>query len=669
MTRKSLGLVATVGLATLLCGASPASAQTSPTLGTASTYSVLAGTQVTNTGATTTVSGDVGISPAAGAVGANHPGLTAAMVGGTIHDKDVPAQNAQFDENAAYTQLDLLNGCTFTYSGAFGELAGQSLVPGVYCATQFRLSGGTLTLAGLASDTWVFKSASDLLITGGAAARVVSPSCNVWWRVVSTASFDAGSSLLGNILADTSITLAANASLGGRALARTAEVTLSSNAITACAPNLAPLVPPTVAKAFSPVSITAGGVSRLTITLNNSNAVASILSAAFTDTLPSGVLVAAVPNLITTCAGWTTAGTTATLAAGSTIPASGSCTIGVDVTAAAAGTYLNTTSALQTSTGNAPAATATLVIAAATCPVITLAPPTLPAGQVGVAYSQQITSSGGTGTVVFTVLSGTLPAGLTLTSGGLLAGTPTTAGSSTVVIQATDGNGCPGVITYTIVIAAATCPVITLTPPALPTGQVGVAYSQQITASGGTGTVVFTVLSGTLPAGLTLSSGGLLSGTPTTAASATVVIQATDGSGCPGVITYTIGIVAATCPVITLSPPTLPNGTVGVAWSQTLTGSGGTGPYSFGLTAGTLPPGVTLTQAGLLGLLSGTPTASGTSTFTIRVTDANGCFAERSFTMVVAAGVPTLPQAFVLMLALGLAAVGYVRLRRRARAE
>jgi Ice-binding-like/Putative Ig domain len=131
----------------------------------------------------------------------------------------------------------------------------------------------------------------------------------------------------------------------------------------------------------------------------------------------------------------------------------------------------------------------------------------------------------------------------------------------------------------------------------------------------------------------------------------------------------TCGFAPAGCPVISLAPPTLPNGTVGVVWSQTLTGSGGTAPFNFSVTAGTLPAGLTLTPAGTLGLLSGTPTAAGTSTFTIRPTDANGCFAEIPFTMVIATGVPTLPQAFVLMLALGLTAVGYFRLRRRDRAK
>jgi hypothetical protein len=187
---------------------------------------------------------------------------------------------------------------------------------------------------------------------------------------------------------------------------------------------------------------------------------------------------------------------------------------------------------------------------APSCPLITIAPPTLPIGRVAVAYSQQLTASGGAGTYVFTVASGTLPAGLTLTPGGLLSGTPTTVGSSPVTIRATDGNACPGLTTYSIVIAPTACPVITIAPPTLPAGAIGVAYRQQISASGGTGSYVYTVSSGTLPAGLTLTSGGLLSGTPTTLGSSTVTIQATDGSGCPGVIAYTIAI--------TSSVPTLP---------------------------------------------------------------------------------------------------------------
>lgn len=156
-------------------------------------------------------------------------------LGGTVHDADGAAATAQADKNTAYTAL-ASQGCDTTYAGAFKELAGITLVPGVYCADRFFLSSGTLTLNGAASDVWIFKSAADLIITGGSSAKVVFTggglACNVWWRAVSSATFDANSTLVGNILADTSITFAAGASLNGRALARTAAVTLSSNSIT-----------------------------------------------------------------------------------------------------------------------------------------------------------------------------------------------------------------------------------------------------------------------------------------------------------------------------------------------------------------------------------------------------------------------------------------------------
>jgi hypothetical protein len=119
------------------------------------------------------------------------------------------------------------------------------------------------------------------------------------------------------------------------------------------------------------------------------------------------------------------------------------------------------------------------------------------------------------------------------------------------------------------------------------------------------------------------------------------------------------------CPAIAINPPTVPDGTTGTPYSQQFTGSGGTGPYVFTLVGGALPPGLTLTAGGLL---AGTPTTPGPSTFSIRATDANGCFAERPYTMVINAAVPTLPQFFVLLLALALTAAGYFRLRRGSRA-
>jgi hypothetical protein len=284
---------------------------------------------------------------------------------------------------------------------------------------------------------------------------------------------------------------------------------------------------------------------------------------------------------------------------------------------------------LDTNTVNASAC-----LGAAPCPVINISPATLPSGQVGVAYNQTLTASGGTGPYTFSVQSGTLPAGLTLTAGGVLSGTPTAAGSSTVTIQATDAASCPGVITYTLVISAAACPVITLSPATLPSGIVGVAYSQTITGSGGTAPYTFSVLSGTLPAGLSLSAAGVLSGTPTTVASSTVTIQALDAAGCPGVITYAIVIGAASCPVLTLSPATLPSGIVGTAYTQAITASGGTAPYTFTVLTGTLPAGLSLSAAGVL---SGTPTTVGSSTVTIQALDAAGCPGVITYVIVIGA--------------------------------
>lgn len=209
-----------------------ASAASSPTLGTAAAYSVLAGSQITNVGAST-ISADVGISPGIG-VAPHYTGFGTVTLTGTIHDADAEALTAQGDKNTAYSALTS-QACTVDYGGITKELAGITLSPGVYCATSFHLSSGILTLDGTAADVWIFKSASDLIITGSSATVVFlggGQPCNVWWSVASTATFDAGSAFVGNVLASTSITFAAGSSLDGRALAGTAEVTLDSASIT-----------------------------------------------------------------------------------------------------------------------------------------------------------------------------------------------------------------------------------------------------------------------------------------------------------------------------------------------------------------------------------------------------------------------------------------------------
>lgn len=218
--------------------------------------------------------------------------------------------------------------------------------------------------------------------------------------------------------------------------------------------------------------------------------------------------------------------------------------------------------------------------------------------------------------------------------------------------------------------AAAACPGFIISPSVVPNASVGVPFSQQLTASGGTGAVTFTVQPGTLPAGFTLTTAGLLGGTPTGPEVQTFVIVATDTVGCLAQRSFTVTVVNGTpplpgCPVITLSPTVLPDGAVGVAYSQTITASGGTAPFTFTRTAGSIPTGLTLTTAGVL---AGTPTQTLLpDSLTIRGTDSSGlgCFAEVVYTMGVVVGVPTLPQIFVLVLALTLIWLGYRRLQQR----
>ncbi len=261
-------------------------------------------------------------------------------------------------------------------------------------------------------------------------------------------------------------------------------------------------------------------------------------------------------------------------------------------------------------------------------PIITLAPPALPGGTAGVPYSQTVTASGGTAPYSFAVATGSLPPGLALAVGGGISGTPTKTGTYGFTIAATDAFGSSGAQSYSIVVAA---PAITLTPPTLPSGTTGVPYSQALTANGGSSPYTFAVTTGGLPTGLLLTSAGGLSGTPTTAGTYGFTITATDAFGSTGAKLNSVTVVA---PAIILSPSTLPGGTTGVPYSQSVTASGGTTPYNFAVTAGSLPIGLALTGSGVL---SGTPTVAGTYGFTITATDAFGSTGAQAYSVVVVA--------------------------------
>ncbi len=269
-------------------------------------------------------------------------------------------------------------------------------------------------------------------------------------------------------------------------------------------------------------------------------------------------------------------------------------------------------------------------------PTIVLSPATLPDPTAGVSYSQTLTASGGVAAYSFAITAGSLPTGITLSTGGAVTGTSNTVGTFNFTVTATDANGQTGSRAYTVTIAA---PTLSMSPAAgTLTATYGAAYSQAFTASGSPGPYSY-VLTGALPAGVTFS-GNSLSGTPTAPGSYPITVTATDtvltGVGAPFSVAqnYTLNVPA---PVIVVAPATLPNTTAGQSYSQTLTASGGVAPYTFSVTAGSLPNGLTLSSAGAL---SGTTTTSGTFNFTVTGSDANAQTGSTAYSVTVA--VPTL---------------------------
>lgn len=178
--------------------------------------------------------------------------------------------------------------------------------------------------------------------------------------------------------------------------------------------------------------------------------------------------------------------------------------------------------------------------------------------------------------ITFAVTAGALPAGLTLTSAGLLSGTPTTAATSNFTITATDSVGATGSRAYTLVINATLSAISPSTLPFSAWTKDRAITSVSFSVTGGTAPIVWDISAGTLPSGLTLSSAGVLSGTPTSSGpfpeTFNFTVRATDANNDDSTQAYSFQL----NDVISLTPTTLPSGTQGVAYSQQISANGGT---------------------------------------------------------------------------------------------
>ncbi|MCI0636065.1 MAG: putative Ig domain-containing protein, partial [Actinobacteria bacterium] len=219
--------------------------------------------------------------------------------------------------------------------------------------------------------------------------------------------------------------------------------------------------------------------------------------------------------------------------------------------------------------------------------------------------------------------SGSLPPGLSLDPvTGAVSGTPTTAGSFSFTAKATDSGSPAQADTQplSVTVAPAPVPPPEITTTTLPDGQVGVPYSHTLAATGGTPPYAWSVDAGSLPPGLSLDPvTGTVSGTPSAAGSFPFTAKVTDSDAPAQEDTQALSVAVDPAP-LAITTTALPDGEVGVPYSETLAATGGTPPYVWSLAGGALPAGLTLDAT--TGVVSGTPTTAGVGALTVAVDDA-----------------------------------------------
>jgi hypothetical protein len=195
-------------------------------LGGAATFGILAGTTVTNTGATS-VTGDLGVSP-----GSAVTGFPPGTVSGSTHAADATSATAQTDLIAAYN--DAASRTTGSI-GVSGDLTGLTLTPGLYTSTSSLAISGTLTLTALGNPDAVFIIQSASTLTTSSGSRIIlaggAKASNIIWQVGSSATLGTNSEFKGTIMALSDITVTTGAHVDGRLLARNGAVTLDTNVI------------------------------------------------------------------------------------------------------------------------------------------------------------------------------------------------------------------------------------------------------------------------------------------------------------------------------------------------------------------------------------------------------------------------------------------------------
>lgn len=373
----------------------------------------------------------------------------------------------------------------------------------------------------------------------------------------------------------------------------------------------------------------------------------------------NSVTPAAAPLTLSPSAGALTAGTVGTAYTATVTGSGGTSPYSYAVSAGAlpAGLSLNTSTGAITGTpsasgsasftitatdNNSVSGSASYSLTVNPAVVITLSPTAddLPDATWGNPYSATIQASGGTAPYTYAVTSGGLPEGLSLdTFTGAITGTPFGFSSTMFRVTATDQNSATASAIYSLQVNAQAPLILSPSAGTLAAGIVGSPYSVPLEASGGTPTYRYHVTWGTLPAGLSLDTyTGAITGTPSVAGSASFTITVTDSRSVDSA-DYTIVVSAPV--VVTLSPSAgaLTTATAGSAYTTSVTASGGTAPYRYEVSAGTLPAGLSLNTS--TGAITGTPSALGSAFFTITATDSNSVSGSAAYSLAVSVAAST----------------------------
>lgn len=259
---------------------------------------------------------------------------------------------------------------------------------------------------------------------------------------------------------------------------------------------------------------------------------------------------------------------------------------------------------------------------------VTIVSDSLKDGLASTAYNDTLQATGGTGSYTWSITDGALPIGLELASDtGVIDGVPTATATASFTVQVDDGS-----TTDSKEFSISVYNDISISTTSLPDGAVKSAYSKTLTASGGKTPYSWSIVSGSLPAGLSLgASTGKISGTPTAYGNYSFIIRARDSFSPANTAQKNFSLYIALEP-LAITTTYLPDGTTGKAYSRTLASSGGTSGKSWRLTSGTFPPGLNLNSTS--GKISGTPNKIGTYTFTIQLKDSQTSV-QKEFTITI----------------------------------